>query len=85
MKKRILNNNWFWVGIIFTTMMVVYLILIQLWNITSTEYKPVGVLDNVSRAPEDVDDWFIRREHGVCPFDFRLYDIKKPFKGFENC
>lgn len=85
MKQKILNNNWFWVGTIFVVMFFAYLVEIQVWNLTSQTYKPSGLIDNVSRAPKDVDDWFVRREHGVCPFDFRLYDIKKPFQGFEDC
>ena len=83
--NRLLNSNWFWSGVIFLAMMGVYLLLIQLWNVTSSEYKPVGLTDNVSRAPESIDDWFIRRERGVCPFDFREFDVRHPFRGFEDC
>lgn len=51
-------------GILFV-MVVVYLVLIQLWSMTSGEYSPSNFIDSEVKIPQDRKEWFDRRRHGV--------------------
>lgn len=55
--------------ITFISLFVLYLGLIGLWEITSSEYEPINVLDSSSRFPADKDEWLVRRKNGLCPTD----------------
>ena len=57
--------------IILSFLFLLYLSFLGLWYITSTEYRPLNVIDHSNRFPEDKDEWFIRRQNGTCPVDAR--------------
>jgi hypothetical protein len=51
--------------IILSIMFLIYIILIQVWQITSSEYPPSNILDTQTKLPEDNRDWFLRRQRGI--------------------
>jgi uncharacterized membrane protein len=52
-------------AIISLTMFVVYFGIVQIWNITSVENKPLDSLDFAVRTPRG--NFFARRENAICP------------------
>lgn len=56
-------------GISISVLSVFYLLFIQVWNITSKEYKPDGFLDLTVRTTTDDETW-IRQAHGLCEKDY---------------
>lgn len=83
--KKLLDNDLVWVVIIFVATMTLYVLLVQVWKITSPTYPPADAFDHVVRLPENKSEWLIRRAHGVCPFDAMNFEIKDPFAGFKDC
>ncbi|MBN1915864.1 hypothetical protein JW796_02595 [Candidatus Dojkabacteria bacterium] len=83
--KKLLENDWTWVVIIFIVTMMGYIFLVQVWKNTSSLYPPANSLDHEIRLPENRGDWLVRRENGVCPFDAGKFNLKDPFAGFRNC
>lgn len=83
--EKIIDNDWFWVIVIFIVCFVSYFLLVQAWRITSPNYPPANALDLKIRLPENREDWLVRRANGVCPFDAADFDWKDPFAGFRNC
>lgn len=68
---KLLNINAITVGLIaFTLYFGYYLGLVQVWRLTSPNYPPANVVDQVVRAPEQDDLTINRREHGICPVEF---------------
>ncbi len=53
------------VPIILGSLILIYIGLIQVWNFSSPNYKPEGMLDIVVRTPHE--DFFVRRRHATCP------------------
>lgn len=53
------------VGIVLSLLLVVYVVFVQAWAATSTDYPPAQPLDLVVRTP--AENLFIRRANGVCP------------------
>lgn len=51
--------------LILTIMFLIYIVLIQVWQITSIKYLPTNFLDTETKLPEDNRDWFLRRQTGV--------------------
>jgi uncharacterized membrane protein len=51
--------------IVLPVMMLFYVIMVQVWDITSTEYKPDNFLDLAVRTPATEERW-IRQTHGAC-------------------
>jgi hypothetical protein len=49
----------------FAVMLLVYLLFIQLWDLTSLNYKPANFLDLEVKTPADSSTWLNRREHGI--------------------
>lgn len=49
------------------SIIVVYILLVGLWAITSPKYKPTDFLDSAVKTP--VMDFYIRRANGPCPAD----------------
>lgn len=45
-------------------MFLIYIVFIQVWQITSSEYLPTNFLDTKTKLPEDNRDWFLRRQTG---------------------
>ena len=82
---KIRNNTWFWIGIAFVIMVVGHLVIIQIWDQTSSVIKPANALELEVKTPVEVDDWLVRRGNGVCPFDANDFDISDPGKGFTDC
>lgn len=86
MNKLIKNNEslvWAFGVIIF--MLALYLIEVQIWNVTSPTYKPANFVDFEVKTPLDKEEWLVRREHGVCPFNTNDFDPSEPLQGFKNC
>lgn len=52
-------------SILIPTFVIFYIILVQIWQITSPNHKPANMLDSVVRTP--YEDFFVRRRHGICP------------------
>jgi hypothetical protein len=42
---------------IFMALLSVYLLLIQLWRLTTPEYQPEGITDHIVREAPPVNDW----------------------------
>ncbi len=75
--NKIVNNSFRISLFSISIMLVIYLNLVFMWNITSSKYKPEGVLDMVVRTP--YEDFFRRRGHGVCPTSLEdTGDYKNP-------
>lgn len=55
------------VPITFLLVFTIYLGFVQVWNATSTSYKPSNALDSAVKMPEDDDAWLVRRQNGLCP------------------
>lgn len=51
--------------LIIPVMFLLYIVFIQVWQITSTEYLPSNFLDTETKLPEDNRDWFLRRQRGI--------------------
>jgi uncharacterized membrane protein len=52
---------------VFVFIMLGYVAMVQLWDLTSSNYKPENWLDSNVKLPEDKDDWFTRRQNALCP------------------
>jgi uncharacterized membrane protein len=52
----------------FGILVVAYLVFVQIWSVTSVNYKPANVLDLQVKTPVN-KEFFLRREHGACPAD----------------
>lgn len=52
------------VGILLV-MIVIYVVFIQLWNVTSSGYLPSNFIDSEVKIPQDRREWFDRRRHGI--------------------
>ncbi|MCA9380677.1 DUF2085 domain-containing protein [Candidatus Dojkabacteria bacterium] len=63
----IFNTNWKRIIITMVGLLIVYFLLIQIWNLSSHEYKPTNALDSIPKVQHDY--FFIRRAHGECPAD----------------
>ncbi len=47
---------------IFLVLFVIYLSLIQIWDISSSEYNPEGYLDHKTKTgPDQIEDWTSNR------------------------
>lgn len=58
-------RNFILVFIFMTLMTILYIVLIQLWNITSIKNLPDNNLDSSVKTSQN--EFFIRREDGICP------------------
>jgi hypothetical protein len=86
MKKMLKNNESIvWAFIVVAFMMVLYLVQIQIWNVTSDTIKPANVVDLEVKTPLEKGKFLIRREDGICPFDTNNFDLTNPFQGYQNC
>lgn len=56
------------IGIIFSTLMVLYMGLVQIWGLTSTNFEPANPLDLAVRTPADETAWQ-RQINGTCEPD----------------
>lgn len=52
--------------VLYASMFVLYIMLVGLWGLTSSSYKPNNFLDSHERLPEDKDMWLVRRKNAVC-------------------
>jgi uncharacterized membrane protein len=48
-------------------MFIFYVVLVQMWSITSVENRPANPLDSIVRTEDS--SFFVRRGNGVCPTD----------------
>jgi len=46
-----------------------YFFIVQVWQVTSTEYKPENFLDLAVRTPQNFEERWIRQAHGACKPD----------------
>ncbi len=46
--------------------LLIHIIFVQIWNISSTEYKPTNFLDSQTKI-QPKENFFIRRANGECP------------------
>jgi hypothetical protein len=53
-------SNWIVIPLVMVIMTVLYLILIQIWNLTSPNYPPVNFLDWAVKTPATVEGWLQR-------------------------
>jgi uncharacterized membrane protein len=51
------------VGKILIFMTVLYILLIQIWSVTSVRYLPSNFLDSEIKLPPDKNEWFVRRKN----------------------
>ena len=56
-------------GVALVGLLVFYIGLIGIWDVTSKNYDPENILDSNVKLPEDSNEWFVRRQHGYCPRD----------------
>lgn len=54
-----------WTGLLVGIMFGIYVLLVQIWNNTSVEHKPLNALDSTVKSSGDL--FFIRRADGACP------------------
>ncbi len=66
-------------------MLALYLVQVQVWNLTSDKVKPANFADLEVKTPGENRKFLIRREDGICPFDTNNFEITDPLKGFRNC
>jgi len=52
-------------SMLFILNIVIYILLIQLWSISSIKYMPSNFLDYSVKTPANTNDWFTRRGHAV--------------------
>jgi len=64
-KKFKINNNLARIGIYMICIVFLQFSIVQIWNITSTNYKPTNAFDSVPKVQED--NFFERRKNGECP------------------
>jgi uncharacterized membrane protein len=74
----IVINQLFVFPIVFLTIMLGYLGLIGVWNLTSDQYLPSNTFDSAVKVPADPDLWLQRRANGVCPVDIPLTSAETP-------
>lgn len=65
LKAKFLPTHWKILLGLLIVMSAVYVVFIQLWKLTSSEYLPSNVLDSEIKIPENREDWFERRKHGT--------------------
>jgi len=51
--------------IIFSLNLILYISLVQIWDVTSRVNKPSNFLDYSVKTPTNSADWFTRRRHGL--------------------
>ncbi|MEI7579370.1 MAG: DUF2085 domain-containing protein [bacterium] len=49
----------------FFLLFLIYLVLVQIWRVTSPKYGPENFLDLRARMPESSSNWLQRRKHGM--------------------
>lgn len=59
------ENNWKIVLSSVTFMVIIYLLFIQIWQMTSKEFVPSNYIDSEVRIPGDKEKWFVRRQNGI--------------------
>lgn len=59
------ESDWRVVLSLMTFMIIIYLIFIQIWLKTSTQYIPSNWIDSEVRIPADKEEWFVRRKNGI--------------------
>jgi uncharacterized membrane protein len=71
-KGKFKLHQLFLVPIVFVFLFLSYLAFIQIWDLTSQDYKPSNALDSEIKIPEDQDLWFQRRANAICPVDMKV-------------
>jgi len=65
LKAKFLPTHWKILLSLLIGMSMLYIVFIQLWKLTSSEYLPSNFLDSEVKIPENRQDWFDRRKHGI--------------------
>lgn len=63
--KGLADSNWRIVLSLLISMIIVYLVIIQFWLKTSTEFVPSNWMDSDIRIPLNKEEWFVRRGNGI--------------------
>ena len=50
---------------LFLANILLYILLVWIWDATSIVNKPINFLDFAVKTPVNSEDWLIRRAHGV--------------------
>jgi len=68
-KNKISLNQFQLMCLAFSGIMVVYVLMVQIWGITSTTNKPANFLDYAVKAPINNSLVIERRKDGICPIE----------------